>query len=188
MSDRGPYIQTYSGGRAYLLDPRPEDINLLDIAHALSNICRFGGHTREHYTVAAHSVLVSTLCNEDNALLGLMHDATEAYVGDMVSPLKSALPGYKEIEKKWAAAIDVAFNFGGRMVDLPEDVKKADMLALAAEAHKLLTGGPHRWEPADLSKDLRDKSVGIMVLVDDRSWAKSRFLARFSELWHAGTR
>lgn len=188
MSDRGPYIQTFSGGRAYLLDPRPEDINLLDIAHGLSNICRFGGHTSEHYSVASHSVLVSTLCEKDNALVGLMHDATEAYVGDVVSPLKGVLTGYREIEAKWAAAIDAAFGFRGRLVDLPPDVKKADMIALAAESHQMLTGGPHRWDDLDLPKDLRDKSVEVKVVAEVPLWSNRHFLERFAELWRVGAR
>lgn len=188
MSDRGPYIQTFSGGRAYLLDPRPEDIRLLDIAHGLSNVCRFGGHTREHYSVAQHSVLVSEICQPDNALVGLLHDASEAYIGDMVSPLKWVMPKFKEIEAKWCAAIDAAFDLRGRLIDLPQDIKIADTKALAAEAHRLLSGGPHRWGEDLINADLRAKTVEIRVILDTPAGAERAFLDRFAELWHQGVR
>lgn len=87
----GPWIATYGGRHFHPLDPRPEDIDLVDIAHALGNLCRFTGHTREFYSVAQHSVLVSqSLSGEslDVQLWGLLHDAAEAYIGDISKPLK----------------------------------------------------------------------------------------------------
>lgn len=97
-SRRG-YNQTTASGRAFWsLDPRPEDVRIEDIAAQLARICRFGGALKpgvSFYSVAQHSVLVSYNVPEEYALEGLLHDAAEAYVGDVIKPIKSALvPGY----------------------------------------------------------------------------------------------
>ena len=89
-------IQTWSGTPFDLLNPRIEQINLLDIAHSLGKLARFNGHTRFHYSVAQHSVLVTMLLSADESTApyqreGLMHDAVEAYIGDIATPLKRAL-------------------------------------------------------------------------------------------------
>ena len=74
------FIATYSGNRFYFDDIMANDVNIQEIAHALSHLCRFGGHVREFYSVAQHSVLVSLLAPPEHALGALLHDATEAYV------------------------------------------------------------------------------------------------------------
>ena len=81
----GPWMLTATGHRFFLNDPRPEDIHIEDIAHALANICRFGGHSRTFYSVAEHSILVAEILRQDSQprhviFAGLMHDAAEAYV------------------------------------------------------------------------------------------------------------
>src|ERR1700683_336889 len=88
MADRGAWIVTFSGRRFYVLDPRPSDVRIEDIAHSLSLQCRFNGHVKNFYSVAQHSVLVSERCDPADALYGLLHDASEAYIGDMSAPLK----------------------------------------------------------------------------------------------------
>lgn len=101
MKSRGDWIQTYSGIKFYPLDPMPEDILIEDIAHALSNICRFNGHTKQFYSVAQHSYLVSSQINDPKiALAGLLHDASEAYICDIPRPLKNTedFERYREIE------------------------------------------------------------------------------------------
>lgn len=85
------WIQTYTGKSVDLLDPSPGTICIEDIAHALSRICRYKGHTEKHYSVAEHCIHVSQQVNEDFALEGLLHDATEAYLQDLSRPLKVAL-------------------------------------------------------------------------------------------------
>jgi hypothetical protein len=84
---RGPFIRTFCGRHVHVFDPRPDEIELLDIAHALSNQCRYNGHTNRFYSVAEHAVYVSWSCGQF-ALEGLLHDAAEAYIGDLVSPIK----------------------------------------------------------------------------------------------------
>ena len=78
-SRNGDWLQTFTGKAFFPLDPRPEEMDIFDIAHALSNLCRYGGHCNKFYSVAEHSVLVSILCRlyygEQVALQGLLHDA-----------------------------------------------------------------------------------------------------------------
>ena len=85
---RGPFQVNASGGQWWPLDPRPEDFAIWDIAHHLSNICRYGGAPTSFYSVAEHSVLVSQHVPLELALHGLLHDAAEAVVGDAIKPIK----------------------------------------------------------------------------------------------------
>src|ERR1017187_6756440 len=113
MKSSERFIQTYTGKVFDFDDPQPEQIDILDIAHALSNLCRFGGHTRWHYSVAQHSIYVSRLCGLGalapvwpmDALYGLLHDAAEAYCVDVPRPIKNELTGYTEIEGRVHAAV-----------------------------------------------------------------------------------
>lgn len=139
-------IQTASGRYASLTAPRPHDIDIGDIAHALSNICRFGGHTREFYSVAQHSVLASRIVPPEDALAALLHDAGEAYVGDMVLPLKNLLPEYRLIESGMWLAISMAF---GVPLKMPASVKRADLVLLATERRDLLCEQALPWVVLD---------------------------------------
>lgn len=132
---RGDWFQTHTGIQFYPLDPQPEDICIDDIAHALSKICRFGGHTKEFYSVAQHSVIVSNIVPPHLALTGLMHDATEAYIGDVVRPLKYSLPDYIQIEQRLWEVIAERFNLPSV---LPPEIKHADNRALVTERRDLL--------------------------------------------------
>lgn len=153
------WIITHTGRRFDLLAARAEQVSSVDIAHALSNICRFGGHCHRHYSVAQHSLLVARILEDDGhpaevVLAGLLHDATEAYVGDMVRPLKLHLreqarhggadqSGYDDIEAAvWRAICD---HFGLPHV-LPDCVTRADMVALGEERRELLPDHPAAWE------------------------------------------
>jgi 5'-deoxynucleotidase YfbR-like HD superfamily hydrolase len=133
----GPYLQTVSGRWVNPFDPDPEQLDAGDIARALGNQCRFGGHCRAFYSVAQHSVIVSRLVEEgggdaDDAFAALMHDATEAYLGDMPHPLKhrSALgAAFRAAEDGLEAAIRARFAI---KADVPE-IKRADRALLATE-------------------------------------------------------
>lgn len=138
------YFGTATGGKAYLTDPARSDIRLSDIAIALSNICRFGGHA-PWYSVAQHSVLVSYLAPPPFKLCALFHDATEAYLGDVISPLKRLLgESYASIERRWEGVIALKFGYASQLVwrsgvrGLPLEVKAADQRAFELECWDLL--------------------------------------------------
>lgn len=140
------WIHTAHGRAVDLLDPQPDTIDLRDIAHALDRICRYTGHCSEHYSVAAHSLNVAAYCREigcDNVTYraALLHDATEAYLGDVASPLKSLLPEYKAIEARFWTVIARKF---GLPDPLPDMVKAADRVMLISEAPALLPWPPPR--------------------------------------------
>ena len=136
MNRKGDWIQTYSGIKMYPLDPRPEEISLLDISHALSNICRFVGHCNEFYSVAQHSVYVSVYASPENALWGLLHDASEAYLNDIARPVKRNwfMCGYRECEDIIMLSIAKKFNLSWPM---PEEIKSLDDRFLMTEARDL---------------------------------------------------
>ncbi len=140
-------LQTSSGAFFNVFEPRIEDVSLFDIARALSNLTRFGGHVPRFYSVAQHSVLVSRLVPAELAREGLLHDAAEAYVLDMPRPIKHhpSFKLYREIEDSVERVIATKF---GLQYPFPAEVKKADNKALAIEALKLkhAQGNPY-WEP-----------------------------------------
>ena len=130
-------IQLHSGQYIDLLNPRPEDIFIEDIAHALSNICRFTGHTKQFYSVAQHSVHTTLLLKDQEfALQALLHDASEAYLSDVSTPLKRLLPEYVKLEKRFEAVIAERFDMPVVKHSL---VKKADLLALVTEKRDLMS-------------------------------------------------
>ena len=133
MNDK--YIQTYSGIRFWPLDPRIEDINLEDIAHALSMQCRFSGHTSFHYSVAQHSLIVSEYCKPENALAGLLHDASEAYLIDVPRPIKPHLIGYADAEDKIMKLVSQKFGFE---YPFDDEIKELDLKVLYLEKQQLL--------------------------------------------------
>lgn len=115
--DDGAWILTYSGIRFNLVNPKSENVQPVDLAHHLARICRFTGAVYKHYSVAQHCCLVSDALRPTSfgetpltALIGLLHDGAEAYVGDMNSPLKSLIPEYKEKEDAVQNAVWERFN------------------------------------------------------------------------------
>lgn len=130
-----PGFVTYSGQAMAILEPRPEQIKLIDIAHHLARVCRFGGACNTFYSVADHSVYVSLHVPSHLQKRALLHDAAEAYLGDIISPLKALLPDYQAIEEIWEGVIATAF-------DLPclshPAIKRADLAAVQSERSLLL--------------------------------------------------
>lgn len=166
------FIQLHSGIDFHFLDPDPEDINIYDIAHTLSLLCRFGGHCTEFYSVAEHSVRCSLIIDPEHAFEALMHDATEAYLVDMPRPIKNVLKGYRDIESRLDKVIRTKFGLPKTMTD---PVKFIDDTMLATERRDLMPpmATPWVWLPKpDESK------------IDPWSpkYAKTRFLERFNEL------
>jgi 5'-deoxynucleotidase YfbR-like HD superfamily hydrolase len=133
------WIQTASGRAFSLTEPAPADVDLQDIASALSKIARFGGHTRRPYSVAQHCCLVASIVPAEFRLHALLHDAAEAYVGDIVTPLKRLVPLFSLIETRVHRAICRQFRI---TEEIPVCVLEADRVALATEVHQLLDGEP----------------------------------------------
>src|ERR1700712_675426 len=135
-------ILTYLGKSFDLSAPDADLIDPRDIAHALAHICRFGGHTRKFYSVAQHSCIVADLVPEEHKLAALLHDATEAYCGDVVQPPKQVLPAYRDIEQRLWTSICERF-----WIDplLPDCVQQADMIALATERRDLMQPTSDTW-------------------------------------------
>lgn len=168
------WIQTYSGRRFNPTKPNPDAIVIQDIAHSLSMQCRFTGHCREFYSVAQHSVLVSYICDNKDALWGLMHDASEAYLIDVPRPLKRSgkFQAYIDFETEMMKAICERFRLE---VEEPKSVKHADSVLLATEARDLM--GP-------LHPDWINTNEPLPFKIDawDNKKSKDMFMKRFFEL------
>lgn len=128
-------IRTYTGKYVNVIDPRPETIDIIDIAHSLSMQVHFIGHLPFHYSIAQHSLVVSRICPRRYALEGLLHDASEAYLSDMSRPLKAYLPGYRDIESRMMKVISESLGF---QYPLPAEVKEADNRALEIEWNEIM--------------------------------------------------
>lgn len=173
-----PSIITFTGKRMDPWAPVAEDIDIRDIAHALSNICRFTGHVKEFYSVGEHAVLVADLLAGEDQKWGLLHDASEAYIADVSRPVKQQ-PGmalYREAEERLQQLIYRKFGLTGIP---PERLKWADDMALNSEARSLM---PLTYKGHPLFG-------GLVVVPSDaikplRPWeAEELFLKRFGELW-----
>lgn len=169
----GDWILTYTGKKFWPLDPRVAEICIEDIAHALANTCRFGGHCKAFYSVAQHSLLVSRFCTEA-PLQGLMHDAAEAYIGDMVRPLKQDMPDFRRVEESIWRAICGKFDLEPR---LHAEVKEMDNVALVTERRDLLSAAADRWALEEHYKPVFG-SIHPMIPYA----AELAFLVRFKEL------
>lgn len=141
MKKEDSWIRTYSGGKVYFFEPEKSYINIEDIAHALSLICRFNGAVSDFYSVCQHSCLVADAVFEETgnkrlAYAGLLHDASEAFISDIPSPFKAHFPGFKEIEVKMEEWLSKSFGF-----EYPFDpiIKKHDLRALSTEMRDLMT-------------------------------------------------
>lgn len=132
---RMSWILTATGGTFDYLEACVADVDVVDIASALSKLCRFAGHTRQFYSVAQHSVMVSRLLPPEMALAGLLHDATEAYLVDLPSPLKALLPGYRMLERRVWELVAARFDLPR---ELPAEVHRADLIMLATERRDLM--------------------------------------------------
>lgn len=170
----GPWIETYTGGRFHILDPKPEEILIEDIAHSLSMQCRFGGHARAFYSVAEHSVIVSLLVKPENALHGLLHDASEAYIVDIPTPVKADLDDYLVLEEDIQNAIVDKFNLSGDYAD----IKDADKVQLKTEAKYLMKSAGKDWATDFPTIREHGKIPKCLQPIE----AKAMFLSRFWEL------
>lgn len=160
----GDWILTASGVEFWPLDPRANDIVVWDIAHSLSNMCRFTGHCRQFYSVAQHSLLVASIVAPEDRKWALLHDASEAYLTDLPRPLKRySVMGeeYRRIEAKLMAVICERFELPA---ECPESVKRADNILLATEKRDLMPISSKPWEnlPNPLRSIIRPMSPYVV--------------------------
>lgn len=182
------WFTTYTGRRVDLGHPRPADVELEDVAHHLAHLCRFGGASRRFYSVAEHSVLVSYVVTPALALVGLLHDAHEAYLGDVVSPHKRLLGRVTPLEAELARAWDAAI--GERLgVDLSHrpEVQEADLATLHHEMAALMPRGALELLCDRLPPHLRGRAFSALagrreVMALDPVAAERVFIARALEL------
>ena len=177
-----PWLETFSGTKINILDPRPEDFRVGDIAHALAHTCRYNGHSKGFYSVAQHSVIVSRCCSLSVAKWGLLHDAAEAYLSDVPAPLKQFLYDYKKFESLFEERIAKAF---GLRMPVPKEVKKLDLGMLKIEHRDVIQCQNNSWEVdlMPLSEPL--KSIVILDLWTPQK-AEKEFLDRFVSLFDPG--
>jgi uncharacterized protein len=176
----GPYLQTVSGRWVNPFDPDPGQLDAADIARALANQCRFGGHARVFYSVAQHSVIVSELVEArggdvEDAFAALMHDATEAYLGDMPHPIKHRSPlgaAFKEAEDHLEQVIRKHFRISAHV---PE-IKRVDRALLATE-RRAFSGESWHWPELEGVEPLALELVAWSP--DD---AAEAFASRYAEL------
>lgn len=135
LARTGDWIQTYTGVMYYAHDPRPEDIDIRDVAHHLAMECRYTGACKWHYSVAQHSCYVHDVLPQPLKFKGLMHDAPEYVAKDMAKPTKSNLPDYKVLERKNWLATAARFSLP---IELDPEVHAADAAVLLAEYQVLM--------------------------------------------------
>lgn len=182
MTYNGPYtiagtrLATQSGNYFDFQTPENCHVRIQDIALGLSNTCRFGGQIRTFYSVAEHSVKMSQIIAPQYAYIALMHDAAEAFTGDIPSPLKHLLPDFQKIEARCEKRIQSIFKCGYPTPAAADAVKRADMAMLAAEKKQVL-----------VNADKWPEVAGILPAeVTCEFWtpntARLNFLDRFVEL------
>lgn len=185
--ERALYIETVKGNKFYIDDPA---FDIEEMAHALAHQCRYTGHTREFYSVAEHSVLVSRIVQVmglGDPFEGLMHDGAEAYLSDIAAPWKALLPDYKKLEAKIEGPMREWLNLPPT---LGNGIKQADWLALFLEAKVLIPSGAKDWVAPDgivgTAEGIRHHPLlGIHCWNPDA--ARERFLQRYNELSNART-
>lgn len=178
------WMQTYTGRQFYPLDPDPAAICIEDIAHALAMKCRYAGHCQSFFSVAQHSVMVSRMVSEQDALWGLMHDAAEAYLPDVVRPIKGecyfylshkTMTPFEFVEQRILIAIANRFDL---TYGIPPAIAQADTCCLERERRQLMGSPPEPWWATEQHWD------GDTTPIVCWTWqeAQRQFLHRFDEL------
>ena len=175
--DRGPWFETVCGRKFYFLDPRPEDINIEELAISMSNQCRFGGHVNRFWSLASHSLLVSSLCPEKKKLGRLMHDSPEGVMGDVITPLKMLLPDYMAIYNPIAKMVEKKYNLNFE----DPDIKKADNIALMTEKRDL------RDFKSGIVWECREEPAPFKLVHDSIENTCRAFIKEFNRLYHGSS-
>ena len=167
MSERrGDWMQTATGRQFWPLDPRPDEVHIEDIAAALSKVCRFGGHCLQFYSVAEHCVHVANAAPAPFALDALLHDASEAYLCDIIRPIKPYLTNYLDIEARLEHVIATRF---GLQWPLAREVKRLDNAILADERAQVMAPPPADWR-------LSEPSLGVTLQFWSPRAAETKFI------------
>lgn len=172
MKRIGDWMQSYTGRRVYPIDLRVEDICIEDIAHSLAYQCRFNGHCMRYYSVAEHSVIVSRHVPPYLYLDGLLHDAIEYCLHDMVKPLKPSFPEYVTAELAGERVIAQKF---GTTFPIHPDVKDIDNRILIDERRQLMASCEFEWF-------LHGEPLGVQLGCWSPKEAEGMFLERYYEL------
>jgi hypothetical protein len=173
MNPADAWLQTFSGKQIFPLDPKPDQICIEDIAHALSQICRFNGHTHSFYSVAEHSVFVALNVPVEHRVAALLHDASEAYLCDLPRPVKYNVVGYAEAEQRLMQAIADKFGF---KLPLADCIKAADNRILLNEREQMLRPSDLEWGGFDDLEPL----PGVQL----RGWLPRAAEAAFLEVFY----
>ena len=139
------WVQTYSGKKFDVLNPRSADVDFRDIAHALSMQARFNGHTSRFYSVAQHCVIMSLAVHPKAALYALLHDAAEAYIGDMPAPVKDQFPEFSIMENVILSVVYMAAGIPFPDTAAMQEVKDYDLRMLITERNQLMGPPPEPW-------------------------------------------
>lgn len=174
MERIGNWMQTYTGRQYWPLSPRPEDVHIEDIAHALSLMCRYSGHCINFYSVAEHSCHMFDHAKYQFKAWALLHDASEAYLTDIIRPLKPYLKNYLEIEDLNMTAIVNRFSL--LPFHMPPEVKFLDDSILHDEMSQNMTSPPQPWS-------LKGAPLNVSLQYWTPAEAEKEFLTRFGELF-----
>lgn len=173
------WMGTFTGGTFHPLDPRAADVEIADIAHGLAMTCRYGGQSMQFYSVAEHCVIVSQRVSPEYARHGLLHDSAEAYIGDMIRPLKHQ-PEMTEfriaeerIEREVARRFDLRWTPAASRA-----VKEVDDRILVDEIRALIRG-PEKY--LDTMRGV--EPLGVTIAALPPAQAEYVFLQRFLELF-----
>lgn len=185
-------IRTYSGKMVSLSNPRPEEIDIADIAHALARLCRYTGHVEGFYSVAQHSVLVSQSVEKTMkgrvgaieltkiSMYALLHDASEAYLGDVNRPLKQLLrtqdATYDLLEARMTSVVMAALGLDG--MTMPKIVKEHDDAIIDDEKRTVKPGGDSI--PVNLYENIdpetyEEAEFGFLARFEELSWQLSEY-------------
>lgn len=186
---RGGWNECYTGTRFYTFDPAPEDVKIEDIAHSLGLQCRYNGNCMRFYSVAEHSCLLSDFVLHRgwhgiggppgehefkyDALIALMHDAAEAYIGDLIRPVKHRMPPFKDLEGTIEAVIFPAL---GLPAELPGWMRELDSRILCDERAQAMLTHHNEWSTDELVP------LGVNLQFWQPARAEFEFLRRFFQL------
>lgn len=173
---RGDWMQTYTGKKFFPADPQVDRIDIVDIAHALAMTCRYGGHTKQFYSVAQHSLLMAEKASPAKKLRALMHDAPEAYIGDWIRPIKKhpELKGQIEwLEELNERAICAKFDLPFRIMDA--EIKRLDNRILLDERDQVMAVCETEWPLTE------GEPLGVTIERWSPEIAREKFLNAFDE-------